>query len=141
MQAILSWTVRYNRIIAATVAIAGFATLYLAAKAFGVTLHIGSITDHEIRPFCHFFTYGTLAVIVHAALRRSVWLSWIIALSLAWGEEFHQFFVPGRYFTIGDLTINFLAVSIFLLVTHKFKLIQRLGQFLNGHSLRQPTTV
>jgi VanZ family protein len=140
MQHLLSWTVRYHRILAATIAICGFATLYIAAKTFGMTLHIGSITDHEIRPFCHFFTYGILAVIVHAALRRNIWLSWGIALTLAWGEEFHQIFVPGRYFTLDDLFVNFMAVSLFLLATHKLRLIQRVGRILHATTMQQTAT-
>lgn len=140
MQPLLSWTLRYHRILAAAIAVLGFATLYICAKAFGMDLHLGVVTDHEIRPVIHFLTYGALAVIVHAALRRNIWLSWGIALTLAWGEEFHQIFVPGRYFTLDDLAVNFLGVSICLLLAHKLRLIQRVGRMLSNMKVQHTAT-
>lgn len=139
MQPILSWTLRYHRLLAAGVAACGFAILYLAAKAFGGDLDFAFLSDHQVRTICHFSGYGCLAVFVHAAIRRNVWLSWGIALTLAWGEEFHQIFVPGRYFTLDDLLINFLGVSIFLLLTHKMRLIQRVGRLITMLKVQQST--
>ncbi|GEM_PF-2495010 len=140
MQPILSWTLRYHRVIAAAVAGCGFAILYFAAKAFGGDLDFAFLSDHQVRTICHFSGYGCLAVFVHAALRRNIWLSWTIALTLAWGEEFHQIFVPGRYFTLDDLLVNFLGVSIFLLLTHKLRLIQRVGRLINTIRVQQTAT-
>tara|TARA_Y100001954_G_C15642774_1_gene518517 strand:+ start:583 stop:885 length:303 start_codon:yes stop_codon:yes gene_type:complete len=79
MQPILSWTLRYHRVIAAAVAGCGFAILYFAAKAFGGDLDFAFLSDHQVRTICHFSGYGCLAVFVHAALRRNIWLSWTIA--------------------------------------------------------------
>lgn len=140
MQYLLSQAVRYHRIVAASFAVLGFATLYICARTFGMDLHFGFVTDHEIRPLIHFCTYGTLAVVLHAALRRNIWLSWGIALTLAWGEEFHQLVVPGRYFTLDDLAVNFLGVTIFLLLTHKLRLIHRAGRMLHNFKAQQMAT-
>lgn len=137
MQLLMSWTVRYHRYLAAGVAACGFVFLYLAAQVFGGDLDIAFLSDHQVRTICHFSGFGTLAVILHAALRRSVWLSWTIALALAWGEEFHQLYVPGRYFTYDDLLVNFLGVTLFLILAHKFQLIQRVGKVLNAINRRQ----
>ncbi|MFG0248604.1 MAG: VanZ family protein [Phycisphaeraceae bacterium JB051] len=140
MQNVLSLTVRYHRWIAAVIAVTGFGILYLAAKLFAGDLDIAFLTDHQVRVICHFSGYGCLAVFVHAALRRNIWLSWTIALALAWGEEFHQLFVPGRYFTWDDLLVNFLGVSIFLLLAHKLRLIQRVGRLLGNFKVQQTAT-
>ncbi len=140
MQNVLSLTVRYHRWIAAVIAVAGFGILYLAAKLFAGDLDIAFLTDHQVRVICHFSGYGCLAVFVHAALRRNIWLSWTIALALAWGEEFHQIFVPGRYFTLDDLLVNFLGVSIFLLLAHKLRLIQRVGRLVGSFKVQHAAT-
>ena len=138
MQLLMSWTVRYHRYLAAGVAACGFIFLYLAAQVFGGDLDIAFLSDHQVRTICHFSGFGTLAVILHAALRRSVWLSWGLALALAWGEEFHQLYVPGRYFTYDDLLVNFLGVTIFIVLAHKLKLIHRLGRVLASLNTQQP---
>ncbi|MBL4699706.1 MAG: VanZ family protein [Phycisphaeraceae bacterium] len=136
MQLAMSWAVRNYRYLAAVLAVSGFAILYLAAKTFGADLEFAFLTDHQVRVICHFSGFGFLAVLVHAAIRRQVWLSWVIALSLAWGEEFHQLVVPGRYFTLFDLWVNFLGVTIFLILFHKLKLMGRLGRLLNAIKIR-----
>lgn len=136
MQLAISWTVRNYRYLAAVLAVSGFAVLYLAAKTFGDDLEFAFLTDSQVRIICHFAGFGCLAVLVHIAIRRQVWLSWVIALSLAWGEEFHQLVVPGRYFTLDDLLVNFLGVTIFLILTHKLKLIGRLARLLHAIKVR-----
>ncbi len=111
----LEWIRRYRRILAGSAAISGFAILFLAAKVFGTNLAIAGLSEHAVRTIAHFTGFGCLAILITTALKQRYGLGWIISVALASTEELHQLYVPGRYFTLDDLLVNALGVTVFLL--------------------------
>ena len=70
----------------------------------------------------HIFVYTLLALLLNRAFKNSGFLSqhkskrlfWVILISLiyAMSDEFHQKFVPGRFFSIGDFVVDSCGVVL-----------------------------
>jgi len=50
------------------------------------------------------------------ALNNRYMLAWIISNLLAAGEEWHQWFVPGRVASMNDALVNLVSITAFLAV-------------------------
>jgi VanZ family protein len=90
----------------------------------------GPLSDkHE-----HFFFYGVLGVLALRALSRARWrrvgsataLGAILFSSL-YGvlNEFHQRFVPGRSYEVGDMIANAIGASVAVVLAWAWSIIKR----------------
>ena len=64
--------------------------------------------DYVVKKSSHAVGYGLLALSYFYFLKfneRQVWLAWLLALTYAATDEFHQSFVPGRSASIYDVLI------------------------------------
>lgn len=78
-----------------------------------VLSEIAGVIEHPIRKLAHFSEYGVMGILVHMLL--SQWMrqgrrlrlfvaSWVFLSASC--DEFHQYFVPGRYASIADVAID-----------------------------------
>ena len=135
MKQSIQFAYRFRRVLALSIAVTGFAVLYLAARSLGVDLEVAGITDEHIRPIAHFCVYGSLAWLLAKALWGQHLLAWLIVVLLATGEEVHQLFVPFRYADMADWTINVAGITVFLLAA-KLGLTRIARQFLGTIKVR-----
>lgn len=98
--------------------LACFALLYLAARQLAVDVRIAGVDEALLRNIAHFGVYGLLASLLAKACCNRYRLAWFVSLLLATGEEVHQLFVPGRYFGVDDLLLNFSGITTFILLTY-----------------------
>jgi VanZ family protein len=90
----------------------------------------GPLTDkHE-----HFFFYGVLGVLALRALSNAQWRRigaaaalGAIVLSSLYGvvNEFHQRFVPGRSYEVGDMIANAIGASVAVVLVWAWSIIKR----------------
>ena len=104
-----------RRLLPLLAALAVIAVLYAASSQFTGDYGLPGISEHTVRGVAHFLVYGTLALMVAAALYRWHLAAWLICILLATGEEVHQLFVPGRFCSMGDWLINVCGITFFLL--------------------------
>ena len=69
--------------------------------------------EHPIRKLAHFFEYAWMGILVY-----TLWSQWmkrgrgLYLLTIVWvfvsaaGDEFHQYFVPGRYASFADVLLD-----------------------------------
>lgn len=69
--------------------------------------------EHPIRKLAHFMEYGCMGILVY-----TLWSQWLSQgkklrfLTVAWvflsaaSDEFHQYFVPGRYASVADVLLD-----------------------------------
>jgi len=125
----IQFAYRFRRLLGISLAAAGFAVLFLAARTLGFDLKIAGISDEHLRPIGHFCVYGSLAAVMAKVLWNRHLLAWLITVLLATGEEVHQLFVPYRYGDIADWAVNVVGITMFLVVA-KFvmpRLVSRLN--------------
>ncbi len=141
------WTTKWTRLAALGITVAGFAVLYRAAKVFGGDYAVLGFSDDMVRAASHFMGYGMLALLLSAAMGHWRLATWLIILLLAGTDEIHQLFIPGRYCSLGDWTINVAGVTCFLSVDWLFgaKLqvllaacVQRIAGAITERSARRP---
>tara|TARA_B100000315_G_scaffold20586_1_gene18176 strand:+ start:4911 stop:5306 length:396 start_codon:yes stop_codon:yes gene_type:complete len=91
---------------------------YLSSQEIPIKVSLFPMQDKAI----HIIEYGVLSVLFFYSLRKSI-LGFnfktvailAILLSGLYGisDEVHQYFVPGRESSIGDVTANFIGAAIF----------------------------
>jgi len=72
--------------------------------------------DFILHKIGHIMAFGTLGVSIYWATSYSV--TWAVALTavVAAGDEWHQYFVPGRSSRFGDVVLDTLAAMVFILI-------------------------
>ena len=69
--------------------------------------------EHPLRKIAHFSEYACMGILVYVLW--SQWMKhgrWLYLLTAVWGflsaagDEFHQYFVPGRYASIADVLLD-----------------------------------
>ena len=75
--------------------------------------------------FLHFFVFGLLALLMARSFKKSrlklfrnYYHVFAILFTALYGivDEYHQYFVPGRFSTVGDWVADLLGAIIFVLV-------------------------
>ena len=105
-----------RRLLPLFAALAVIGVLYAASSQFTGDYGLLDINEHTVRGVAHFLVYGTLALMVAAALCRWHLAAWLICIRIATREEIHQLFIPGRFCSMGDWVINVCGITFFLLV-------------------------
>ncbi|MCI9338282.1 MAG: VanZ family protein [Lachnospiraceae bacterium] len=79
----------------------------------GRRMELAAYFEHPIRKLAHFSEYACMGILVY-----TLWSQWMkpgrkrCLLTVAWvflsaaGDEFHQYFVPGRYASIADVLLD-----------------------------------
>lgn len=106
---------RRHRVLLFATALVGFGVLYVGARLFTGDYGVAGLSDDAIRTMAHFGVYGTLALLLAAALRGRGLLAWLLTVLLATAEETHQLFVQFRFACIGDWLVNVAGISAFLI--------------------------
>ncbi len=109
-----------RRLLPLLLALAVITVLYAASSQFTGDYGLPGISEYAVRGVAHFFVYGTLALMVAAALCRWHLATWLACILIATGEEVHQLFVPGRFCSMADWIINVCGITFFLLVAYHF---------------------
>jgi len=75
--------------------------------------------------FLHFLVFGFLALLMARSFKKSkinfinkYYHIWSIALTALYGifDEYHQYFVPGRFSTVGDWLADVLGAVVFITI-------------------------
>ena len=75
--------------------------------------------------FLHFLVFGILAVLMARSFKKSkikiinkYYHVWAIVLTALYGiiDEYHQYFVPGRFSTVGDWLADVLGAIVFITI-------------------------
>lgn len=76
-------------------------------------LGLAEIIEHPVRKLAHFSEYGVMGISVYVLLSQWMKRGWRLRLlTTAWvfvsaaGDEFHQYFVPGRYASAADVALD-----------------------------------
>lgn len=73
----------------------------------------------------HFLVFGVLALLMARSFKKSkinfinkYYHIWAIALTALYGifDEYHQYFVPGRFSTVGDWLADLLGAIVFITI-------------------------
>ena len=100
-----------------TVAYCGL-IFYLSSQEIPIEVNLFAMQDKAI----HFMEYGVLSLLFFISLRKSapgynIKAAAVLAIisSGLYGisDEVHQYFVPGRESSIGDVTSNFIGAVVF----------------------------
>jgi VanZ family protein len=100
-----------------TVAYCGL-IFYLSSQEISIKVSLFAMQDKAI----HFMEYGVLSVLFFISLRKSapgynIKAAAVVAIIFSGfygiSDEVHQYFVPGRESSIGDVTANFIGAVVF----------------------------
>lgn len=133
---------RTQRVVFGAAAAAGFATLYLASRAFAVDFEFGVVSQETVHNAGHVLVYGGLALLLTKGLgRRRIHLAWLISIALATGEELYQTTVPGRFPSLQDGVLNIVSITLALALVNLEPAIRAAYQmiFINSDSPRHAT--
>ena len=104
------------RLALAGVALGGFVAIVLMAQALAFDVTALGVNDKELQPMAHFLVFGTLAVLLAKGAGDRYGLAWCVAMAVATVDEIHQIYVPGRFATLSDWTINLLGITTLLML-------------------------
>ena len=77
--------------------------------------------DFILHKIGHIVAFGTLGISIYWAARYSaVWAIILTAIAAAF-DEWHQYFIPGRSSRFGDVVLDTLAATIFILLVKFMK--------------------
>ncbi|MCC5464142.1 VanZ family protein [Pelosinus baikalensis] len=77
--------------------------------------------DFILHKIGHIVAFGTLGISIYWATRYSaVWAIILTAIAAAF-DEWHQYFIPGRCSRFGDVVLDTLAATIFILLVKSMK--------------------
>jgi len=107
---------RHSRLIAGFIAGLIVLGLFVAAKTLSADMGVFGINEDIVRAVAHFGGFGVIAVLIAMATRNRLIIAGVVTLLIGAAEEIHQAFVPGRYASLGDWSINAAGVVVFLLV-------------------------
>lgn len=89
--------------------------------------------NHIVRKNAHFFAYLILGLLTSNALknsnvedRKGFLLAFLISVSYAASDEFHQLFVPGRGGQVKDVFIDSMGSLVGITLYYKTKLFNRI---------------
>tara|TARA_B100001964_G_C13800001_1_gene408343 strand:+ start:50 stop:445 length:396 start_codon:yes stop_codon:yes gene_type:complete len=100
-----------------TVAYCGL-IFYLSSQEIPIEVNLFAMQDKAI----HFMEYGVLSLLFFISLRKSapgynIKAAAVLAIIFSGlygiSDEVHQYFVPGRESSIGDVTANFIGAIVF----------------------------
>ena len=100
-----------------TVAYCGL-IFYLSSQEIPIEVNLFAMQDKAI----HFMEYGVLSLLFFISLRKSapgynIKAAAVLAIIFSGlygiSDEVHQYFVPGRESSIGDVTSNFIGAVVF----------------------------
>ena len=69
--------------------------------------------EHPLRKMAHFGEYAVLGILIYILMRQwqerspklvKIQILWVVLSAVS--DEIHQFFVPGRYSTLGDVLLD-----------------------------------
>lgn len=105
-----------QRLIAGSLALAGFGTLYTCSQYIGGHFDIGLIKEETVHVIGHLTVYGVLAIFLGKTLNNRWGWAWAVSVVLATGEELYQGLVPGRTASLDDAVLNILTITVYLLI-------------------------
>ncbi len=115
-----------NRLAAlAAVAVIFAALIALAPMASG-NVRFAGLSNRTLHIIAHIIVWSGVTATLGRVFRGRLWAAWLIALSLSWLEETHQYFVPGRICSWRDYSLNFgivtgAAILVFIFVRLRSK--------------------
>ncbi|MBF0341779.1 MAG: VanZ family protein [Magnetococcales bacterium] len=103
----------------------------------GLLYYLSSLTGQQLSAFKpyfqnqdkveHMIAYGVMAFVAWVALRqwnhfRHSWLwAWLYAVGYGISDEWHQFFVPGRYADVWDLMADATGAALAILILEFYR--------------------
>lgn len=103
--------------IGAFVLVAGvFGALIVLAPLAAGNMRVGSLSNKTVHIIAHCIVWSGVTLVLVRALPGRLGWAWLIALGLAFLEEWHQAFVPGRFCRLADFTLNFSIVTGVVLI-------------------------
>jgi len=123
----IRWFEEHNRISWTITLLGAFLIFYISSREFsGGTEALNNSYLSIIYHFSAFFLFSFFFMIsvVRGKKRRFFFLSILISILYGVLDEFHQYFVPGRYFSVGDMAIDSFGV-IFAFFTYLSLIVLR----------------
>ena len=123
----ISWFEKYNKVSWIITIIIAIAIFYISSLTFGPGPGKSSI-NAIIYHITAFFFYSLFLSIssIKGEKKSLIFLVFIISIIYGILDEFHQFFVPGRHFSIFDIlldTAGILLASMFYMISIEYRKI------------------
>lgn len=90
-------------------------------NVLGITINNG---EYLIRKLAHAFEFFILGILVFR-ITKGKFISLFIPILYACLDEFHQFFIPGRFMYIGDIVIDSTGIMFAFILYRYFLYLHR----------------